>query len=362
MNFKTIKYNRKNQPDFHKTLKQRVDEYFKSNNISKYGNSAMKIKTVAMIALYLIPYFLLVFGVASNMWLFFGLWLWMGVGMAGIGLSVMHDANHGSYSPNKKVNNALGKIICLVGGYPINWKIQHNVLHHTYTNIDGLDEDIESASFLRFSPNQEKKKIHRYQYIYAWFFYGLMTLLWATTKDFKQIFRYNKMGLLKGQRTTLKKELTGLITYKLLYFVYTLVIPLIFLSVPWYLIVAGFLAMHFTAGLILALIFQTAHVMESSEYPVPDKETNSVKSHWAVHQLLNTTNFAPKNKLLTWYVGGLNFQVEHHLFPNICHIHYPKISKIVEEVTKEFELPYYVEPTFVKAVGSHTRMLKQLGK
>jgi linoleoyl-CoA desaturase len=359
MNIKSARFNPNNGAEFYKVLKARVDDYFNSNKISRNGNSTMVIKTIALISLYFVPYFTLIIGDFGG-WIFFALWLLMGLGMAGIGLSVMHDANHGAYSKNKRVNDALSYVIVLLGGHSTNWKIQHNVLHHTYTNVDGLDGDIDAGILFRFSPNQPKLKFHRFQHLYAWFFYSLLTVSWTLIKDFKQIKRYDEQGLVKAQRTTYRKELMIIILSKLIYYTVFVAVPIMVLSVSWWMVVLGVVVKHLTTGLILSSIFQPAHVMETSEYPLPD-DKDMLEHNWAVHQLYNTTNFAPNNKLLSWYVGGLNFQIEHHLFPNICHVHYKKLSKIVEQTAKEFDLPYYVEPTFRSALLNHARMLKKLG-
>jgi linoleoyl-CoA desaturase len=359
MNIQIARFNPNNGAEFYKVLKSRVDDYFSSKKISKHANAKMVIKTISMFALYITPYVVLMTTNPSG-WFFYFLWLMMGIGMAGVGLSVMHDANHEAYSTNKAVNKWLGYSINMLGGHSTNWKIQHNVLHHTYTNIDGLDEDINPGSIMRFSPNQKRLKFHRFQHLYSWFFYSIMTLAWTATKDFKQILRYNQKGLVKAQRTTLTKELAVIIFSKLAYYFIFIALPIIFLSAPWWMIVLGAILKHLTTGLILGCIFQPAHVMETSEYPVPD-EKHMLEHNWAVHQLYNTTNFAPNNKLLSWYVGGLNFQVEHHLFPNICHVHYKELSKIVEQTAKEYDLPYYVEPTFTSAIVNHAKMLKKLG-
>ena len=349
-----------NTQDFHKILRKRVNAYFKTKNIDRHGNSAMIVKTIAMCAIYFVPYFFILTGVVSNWWLLIPFAV-MGFGMAGIGLSVMHDANHGAYSRNRTFNNWVGRIVNLVGGYDTNWRIQHNVLHHSYTNVDGMDEDIDPGGILRFSPHKPVKSIHRYQHIYAWFLYGLMTLIWATTKDFKQLYRYDKMDLFKTQNTTFKKEFVRLVIYKAFYYLYVVGFPLMMGVNPW-IVLVGFLLMHFIAGFILGIIFQPAHVMETSEYPDPETSKDIVKEGWAEHQLRTTTNFAPESKFFSWYVGGLNFQIEHHLFPNICHVHYKKISKIVKETAEEYNLPYNVQPTFMKAIIEHGKMLKKLGQ
>lgn len=361
MELKIARFNSKEGADFQKTLKQRVDEYFTKRNIPKTANAQMVFKTVVMLSAYFVPYAALLIGDFTG-WIFYALWFVMGVGVAGIGLSVMHDANHGSYSKNNKINTLIGNVIVLIGGHATNWKIQHNVLHHTYTNIDGLDEDINPGDVLRFSPHQPLKKHHKYQYLYAWFFYGLMTLMWSLTKDFQQLKRYNKMGMLKGQRTTFNEELRKIIISKVIYFGFIIAIPMFVLSASWWMILVGFLIKHYTAGLILSLIFQLAHVMENNDFPEPNEVDGSMEHNWMIHQLHTTTNFARKKKLFSWYAGGLNFQVEHHLFPNICHIHYSKLAEIVKKTANEYNLPYHDYPTFTEALSVHVKMLKRLGR
>ncbi|MFT5821431.1 MAG: linoleoyl-CoA desaturase [Crocinitomix sp.] len=358
---KPIKFSKKIGNDFNATLKKRVRAYFKENNLSKYANTNMKIKTAFMITLYLTPYVLMLTGVVTNIWLVAACWTVMGLGIAGIGLSIMHDANHGAYSKNENVNYIIGRIVNLVGGYAPTWKIQHNVLHHTYTNIHGYDEDVSPAvSLLRFSPADKHIPIHRFQFIYAWFFYSLMTVMWMTTKDFQQLFRYKKMGLTKTENTNFGKLFFELVTSKLIFYVYVIVIPMLILPTHW-LVTLGFVfMMQLVAGFILAIVFQPAHVVPENEFPIPSKDL-TIDNNWAIHQLETTSNYAPKSTILYWLVGGLNYQVEHHLFPNICHVHYKKLSKIVKATAEEFSLPYHSEPTFFSALRSHGKMLRQLG-
>jgi len=346
---------------FFQTLHKRVDQYFKTNEISKNGNSTMVVKTFAMFALYFIPYFLLIFNVFSFTPILLFLAVLMGFGVAGIGLSVMHDANHGSYSHNKRVNKILSYSISLIGGHSLNWQLQHNTLHHTFTNIDGHDEDIDTAGLMRFSPHAPYKKVHRFQYLYAWFFYGLMTITWVVKKDFVKLAKYEKMGLLKARNKKYVPELLKLIALKAFYYVYMLVIPMLMMKISWWEILIGFFIIHYTGGMILALIFQPAHVVEDLKYPLPDTSGN-MENDWAVHQLYTTSNFAPNAKFFSWFIGGLNFQVEHHLFPSICHVHYKRIAPIVRQTAEEFDYPYHSQKTFIKALGAHTRMLMQLGQ
>jgi linoleoyl-CoA desaturase len=361
MQHQNVRFTGTQNTEFYKVLRSRVNAYFKEKNISRHANANMVLKTILLLSLYLVPFTLLFFLNYSPL-LFIGLWSIAGVGMAGVGLSVMHDANHGAYSKNEVVNKLIGKVMIILGGSDVNWRIQHNVLHHTYTNVTDMDEDIKPPAFiLRFSPHTKRNKLHRFQHIYAWFFYGLMTMMWSTSKDFQQAVRYKKKGLIETQKITFSRHLTNLIFSKIAYMTIFVALPLIFTDAPWYMSIIGWATMQFICGLILAAIFQPAHVVPSSDYPLPD-ESGNVDADWAVNQLYNTANFAPKDPILTWYVGGLNYQVEHHLFPNICHVHYPKLSKIVKETANEFNLPYHSYKTFFGALLGHSKMLYNLGK
>jgi len=360
MGYSKIKFNKsKENIKFYKTLQKRVRAYFKDNNISKYGNFNMVIKTIFMISLYIVP-FILLLTIINSVGISFLMWSLMGIGIAGIGLSIMHDANHGSYSKNKNVNKILGGSIGMAGGSDSMWRIQHNILHHTYTNVTGVDGDIDPGELMRFSPHEKRLNHHRYQHIYGWFLYGLMTLMWITVKDFKQIIQFKSMKLIQTQTKSANKLLFRIILNKIIYYGIVLVLPLIFVPIPWYLTLLGFLSMHYITGFILGCIFQPAHVVPSADYPIPD-ESGNIKADWAVSQLVNTSNFAPKSTLFSWYVGGLNFQIEHHLFPNVCHVHYKNISKIVKKTTEDFNLPYNSEKTFISALKSHGKMLRKLG-
>lgn len=354
-----IKFNTKDRPEFVKELRKRVNTYFKEKNISKYANTNMVIKTVFMLSLYLIPYFIIVFNITTNPYLIWLMWTLMGLGMAGIGFSIMHDANHGAYSKNLKINKTLGYLINIIGGSSVNWKIQHNVLHHTYTNIHDHDEDLD-GTLMRFNEHQERFPAHRFQQFYAWFLYGLITIAWSTKKDFIQLKRYRKKDLIKTQNITYKTAFIRLISAKIIYTICILAIPLIFSTQAWWLTLLFFFAMHFTSGVFISVIFQLAHVVSETKFPLP-KLTGEMDNNWAIHQLYTTANFGKKNLPLSWFVGGLNFQIEHHLFPNICHVHYRSLSKIVKETAKEFDLPYYQNSLF-GAISSHTKHLYRLGK
>jgi linoleoyl-CoA desaturase len=352
-----VTFNNRISREFSQTVKQRVNDYFDEKGISRHANFQMVLKTIMLLTLYFGSYFLIISGNFSLNVMWFLTFL-MGVGMAGIGFSVSHDALHGAYSSNKYVNSALGYTFDLLGANGYIWKITHNIIHHTYTNIHGHDEDLEVADFIRLSPHSEYKPIHRVQHILAFFAYSFATLFWVFIKDYKNFFKSN-IGPYDNKNHPVS-ELLILIGTKAFYYFYMLALPMILLEITWYQLLTGFVTLHLTAGLILGIIFQLAHVVEETDHPTPD-EKNMIDEHWMIHEMVTTNNFARKNKLLCWYVGGLNFQIEHHLFPKVCSIHYPEISHIVEKTANEFGIPYNQHDTFLQAVASHYRTLKKFG-
>ncbi|MEQ9425299.1 MAG: acyl-CoA desaturase [Cyclobacteriaceae bacterium] len=339
-------------------LRKRVNEYFDSNGISQHANFQMVFKTLSLLTLYFVPY-LLILTTDLSLLAMWALTIPMGLAVAGIGMCVMHDANHGSYSSKPFINNFIGYAINLIGGNKFNWKIQHNVKHHTFTNIYGHDEDLSNGDVIRLSPFSDIKWFHKYQHIYSWFLYMLGTLSWVTIKDFKQFGHlYNEQKHI--HRASFGKELAILTISKIIYYIYLVVVPVMILDIAAWHIFVGFITIHFVAGFTLSVTFQLAHVVEETSHE--DGDANPSLDSWAAHQIKTTSNFARKNWLANWFLGGLNFQIEHHLFPNVCHIHYKQISKIVKEVVEERGLVYNEHMTFFEAVRSHYTTLKYFGK
>lgn len=347
------------EQEFWKTLRTNVSDYFKVNGISSKSNSDMVVKTIAMLSFYIVPIvMLLLFQV--NVWMGIALVVLAGIGKAGIGMSVMHDGLHGSYSAKKWVNRLTGASMYLIGSNVFNWKIQHNIYHHAYTNIHGLDEDIQTRWIIRLCEHTPVKPIHRFQHVYAFLLYSLMSLS-MLFGDITQLITYNKTGITRKHNASPNGELFKALAVKAVYLFVMLALPLLVTDYAWWQVLTGFLIMHLVAGFILSIVFQMAHITEGAHQPIPDEKAASANS-WAIHQILTTSSFDRNNKLLNWYVGGLNFQVEHHLFPNICHVHYKALSVIVEQTANEFGIPYNLKPTLRAALVSHTKRLKELGR
>ena len=342
---------------FFATVRKRVDDYFVENRLSKHANAEMVFKTVLFLGGFVGLYLAILLGGFSPL-VMLGLAIVLGTFGAFIGFNVCHDAIHGAYSANLYVNKGLGFVFNVIGANPYVWSITHNIVHHTYTNIPGHDEDIEVApGLVRLSPEEDVNAIQKYQHFYAFLLYGLASISWVFRKDFKKFFQ-DKIGNYKNRHP--KMEYFNLFFYKALYYFLFIALPLWLLPISFGQWALGFVLMHISQGLVLGLVFQLAHVVEGTEFPMPNEEGN-IEEAWAIHQMQTTANFARKSSIANFLCGGLNMQIEHHLFPKICHIHYTKISEIVHQTALEFGLPYIENQTFWSALGSHYRMLRYFG-
>ena len=353
-----IKFSKTKEFDFFSTLNKRVEEYFILNKLSKNGNWLMAFKIVFYLGICAAAYVDLVF-YNNPLSIQFLLWVIIGFFTSFIGLNISHDAIHGSVSKHKWINKTLGYSFNIIGANAYLWSIMHNIVHHTYTNIEGHDEDIQSVPLLRMSPHQKLWKIHRQQYWYAFLFYGLASISWVLVKDYVKFFK-KKIGNYDNKKHP-RVEYFNLFFFKALYYTLFIVFPFLFIKALWWQILLGILAMHFFEGITMGIVFMLAHMVDEAHFPLPDEKGNMANC-WAVHQLYTTADFGRSNNMLSFFCGGLNFQVEHHLFPRVCHVHYKPLSCIVEQTAKEYNLRYNANPSFSGAMSSHVRFLKKLGR
>jgi linoleoyl-CoA desaturase len=274
-----------------------------------------------------------------------------------VGFNVMHDANHGGYSNHPRVNKLLSLSAELLGMSGFRWRIKHNVWHHTYTNIAGFDDDVETYGLMRLTPRVPWKPLYKAQ---AWYFpviYGFIAIDFIM-RDFMMVF----VGKSDANHVYPKMSTTDKVTFwagKLFFFTIMFALPL--LVFPLWQVVLGFLIVMLTLGLVLGIVFQLAHISGDAEFPEPVGDPLHIDNEWAMHQVQTTTDFAPRNRLLNWYIGGLNFQIEHHLLPHICHLNYPRLAPIVRATCEEFGIRYNCYATWREAFGCHWRELRVLG-
>ena len=351
-----VSFNKRN-PLFYASLKSSVNDYFLLAEKRKTGNIQLYAKAVILISAALLLYTILLFVPMTGLQQA-GFSLLFGLVLACIGFNIMHDANHGSYSSRKWVNDFLGLTLNALGGNNFIWKQKHNIVHHTYTNIDGMDDDIAKSPFIRMCASQPWVPAHRLQHLYSPILYALSSIIWILFQDFDKYFKRRIVNTPLSKMSAVDHFIFW--TSKILYLVFYAAIPILLLGWKSWLIC--FVAMNIGLGFTLSIVFQLAHVVEETEFDHVTGDVTQIENEWAIHQVITTTNFSPNRPFISWFVGGLNYQIEHHLFPKISHIHYPELSKIVRKECATFGLPYNSLPTFTSAVGSHFRFIKTLGR
>jgi len=357
MAVKKVSFNNKQSP-FYDSVKQKVEAYFLNNNIAETGNFTLYLKSIILLPIALFCYIMLVFFLPSSVLVSILLCLLLGVTIACIGFNIMHDGAHGSYSKHKWLNNFSAHTLSVIGGSAFMWRIKHNVIHHSYTNIHDMDDDLNNRPFFRITSGDPKYKMHRFQHYYWIVLYMLSYTSWVFAQDFVKYFT-GKIGTIKIRKMNTLDKFKFWITK----FIYLIT----FIGISIYTngilnTVVGYLITALTCGFVISLVFQLAHVVGVADFPQTTSETNKIEQEWAIHQVNTTVNFATKNKFVSWFIGGLNFQVEHHLFPKVSHVHYPQISKIVKETCEQFHVPYLEHPTVFSAIQAHVLYLKDMGK
>lgn len=348
----------RSKSEFSKTLKKRVDQYFRTQDISRYGGIKLYFKSLVMFVSLSSAWSVLMFGDPSvSISLICAVVI--GLSVSGVGFNIMHDGGHRSFSKKQWINRWMAYSSDLIGTSSYNWNVKHNQLHHTYVNINGYDNDLNVGALARFAPAQPRYFFHRFQHFYMWFLYCFIKVKWSFFDDYETLIK-GKMGNHPMKRPA-KNTLFWLFFGKAFFYTWALCIPLLYHSDKIGSVLLIYALASAVSGFTLAIVFSLAHMSAEIEFPEPHPTTFQMEDDWMVHQLRTTVNFARENKILSWYVGGLNFQIEHHLFPKISHVHYPALSKIVETVCSDYKIPYLSHSTMRKGVYSHFYILRKLG-
>ncbi len=345
------------QSSFHAELKTRIQDYFTTSGKPTTGNFQLYLKGAILVTSFVALYIHLVFFTPPLVLAIVESTL-LGVVIAAIGFNVMHDGAHGSFSRRKWVNHLAAYSLNILGGNSFMWNMKHNIIHHAYTNIDGVDDDIDIQPWLRMSSTQKKYWLHKYQHLYVWVLYSLLYVLWIFVLDYQKYFK-RKVGGMPLKKMSIHDHIVFW-SFKLLHYFIFIVLPIMMLGfMSW---MVGFLITVLVAGLVLSIVFQLAHTVEHTEFPTAMMPENKMPDEWAIHQIKTTANFATKSKVVSWLTGGLNFQIEHHLFPKISHIHYPALSKIIRQLCREYDLAYIEYKYVSQAVVSHLSYLRAMGR
>lgn len=341
---------------FHHELRSRVERYFSRTGQRVRDCPRMYVKIAVILGWFVTSYAMLVFFSAT--WWQASLWaVSMGLSIAAVGFNIQHDGGHGAGSERRWVNKLMALTMDLTGASSYLWARKHNSIHHSYANITGHDDDIDVGLLGRLSPHQRRLPFHRWQHYYMWVLYGLLPVKWLFFDDF-----WNVMTGRIGQHRIARPRNWDLVTFvggKVVAFTLTFGLPL--LLHPPLVVLLYYAVTAAVLGIVLSVVFQMAHCVEEADFPMPQVDTGRIETAWAVHQVQTTVDFARNNRILTWLIGGLNFQIEHHLFPQICHVHYPALSGVVEQTCRDFGIRYVAQPSFAAGVASHFRWLRRMG-
>jgi linoleoyl-CoA desaturase len=274
---------------------------------------------------------------------------------------VMHDANHGAFSRSRRVNRVVGYTLDVLGGSSWLWRFKHNVLHHGNTNVVGVDSDIEQAPFARLAPQQPWRWWHRYQHLYLWFLYGILALRWFLIADFANLAR-NRIGVQPLVVRRRRRDYALMAAGKVVHLSWAVIIPMALH--PWWGVVAFYLVCSWVVGFQLTMIFQMAHCVDVAEF-VPDG-TPRRGPNFQLHQLRTTVNVRCRVPGVRWFVrwmmGGLDYQIEHHIAPAMPHTIYPMLGRRLADACAVRGLPYRCHASISAAVRSHMRWLKLMGQ
>jgi len=338
-------------------VRRRVNAYFQEGaGRTQTGAGPMYLKTAIILACFATSYLLLVF-VASSPWQALPLVILLGLSVAGIGFNIAHDGGHRAYAKAPWVNKLAAMTMDLIGVSSYVWFWKHAVIHHRYVNITGYDTDCDIGVLGRLSPHSKRLPFHRWQHVYLWPLYGVAAAKMEFVDDFKRVIR-GRIGGHGFPRPT-GWDLVVFLAGKVVFFGWAFLIPLLFHPFG---VVLFYYGVGVTMlGITISVVFQLPHCVEQAEFPMPSKDTGRMENPWAVHQARVTRDFARRSKLTTWPVGGLNYHLEHHLFPTICHIHYPAITNIVQEVCRDHGIDCAEHKSFWTGLAAHYRWLRRMG-
>lgn len=305
---KHIKFLKEPKDGFYETLRFRVKIYFEENKLNRFADTPSVIKSVVFFFCFTGLYYLILHSGKDPLWLFFTYWFMMGMFILFTAMSIIHDAAHGTFSKHKWVNEVLLRFMNLVGADGYIYRYKHKVSHHTYTNIPGVDIDLEQSSVVKVTPYTKTKKRHKYQHWYMQLLYPLyFTIFWLIIRDFKY-YKLEYMGTIKTKHTAF--HYIFLVFSKLFYFFYMLVLPYLILPYAFWMIIVGFFLLNLGSGVVAMFALLSNHVVEDSVFILPDANGH-VNCSWGEHQLRTTDDFSPNSAFISFMFSGLNLHTAH---------------------------------------------------
>ena len=351
-----VRYAPPEKSSFYKELRKEITIYLQSRRSDGRASAGMVVKILICVSLFILCY--VQYLSASTGYTDWLLWCF-GLGFSSmlIGVNIGHDAVHDALFRKKWMNKTLSHSFDIIGISSYLWYLKHNVLHHKYPNVTGVDLDIEASPFLRLSPADTLRKWHHYQHLYAPFIYMLFSLNLLFLNDWMLLKKVKRRDI--DGKPHPKSAIISIICWKFLYLFFMVALPLIMLPFSWLQILCGFLLMHAALSIMLALVLLPSHLFEQTIFS-NEHVKGVISEDWAIHQVLTTLDFAPKSAVANFLLGGFNTNVIHHLFPKICHCYYKPLTAILIIKAGEYNIVYN-HTSFLGAIKSHFQLLKKLG-
>ena len=352
-----IRFEQGNHSDFYRTVKTRVHRYLARSGRTRFADHRVATKALGCLAVAAGAYGLILSG-AFSVWEMLLLANVYGVASLLLALSVGHDAAHDAVFFSKRLNRITQFLcFCLLGADPYLWRLRHVKSHHVFPNVNGCDIDIDSNMFLRLTPNHRRRWYHRFQHLYAPIIFWLVDIHTVFIQDFQYLFKRRLANLVDIRHSI--GAYASFAACKLVYVLIVFLVPLWMLPLPWWQVLAGALIMSFVASCLFVYLLIGTHFAEETEFPEVGAD-GSIDHDWAVHAMITSLDWSPYSRLAQFLSGGANAHAAHHLFPNVCHIHYIAITRIIARAAREYGFTHNVS-TLPRMVRSHFRFLKAMG-
>lgn len=345
-----------NEGQLYESIKLKIVQYFEQTRKTKKANLLLVVKALIFLCLIVGGYGLMITLDTKDYFFFFCYYLLFTLGSILFVVTVGHDASHQSLFKRRSANKIVGYSWNILGISKHLWEMKHHHSHHIYTNIPHKDFDIAESPLIRLNPNYNYRPYYKYQYLYAPALYLLFGVFVIYVRDF--IFYYKTLYGQPGTRFG-RYFLINLLITKLGYIFISIVIPAILLPFEWWTVLATNLGCLGIGGSFLLLVLIVPHINETAAI---NESSTSIKNQndWTLHQIRCTIDSSADSRLLSWLTGGLNTHLIHHLFPDICHVHYIDLTRLVRQELNERGIRYQEKPIAISIID-HFRFLKKMG-
>ncbi len=333
-------------------LRQRVRKVLDEKG--RPSHTILQVKAVVFPLVYTGVYLITLYAY-PNLYAYFGGFVFLGLFMVVIYLTVIHEVAHDNIFKSKKMNRFVLYFFDILGANSFIWKRRHTLMHHNYPNINGWDTDIEQSALFKVSPDAPTSPVHKYQHYLIFLLYPLYLFNWLIIRDFKDFFQ--KGRTVRKIVKIPKIEYVKLFAFKIFYLFYMFVLPVLFFEIPFYHVLLGFVVLTFTASVFALLVLLPPHASSENDFPVPSEQMQ-MGTTWLEHQLRTTNDIKANGWFVSFFMGNFNLHLAHHLFPHLNYLELKDATRILKTYAREQELPYRAYP-MKKALENHYKLIRQ---